>query len=77
MTIGHGLLPLHLTRRAFLTGTATGLGAVALSTLLDRQQAAAAGRPTAKARPPPPPRAAGGAWSIRCTIRPGPNALYG
>jgi hypothetical protein len=34
-------LAASLTRRAFLTGTATGLGAVALSTILDRQSAAA------------------------------------
>jgi hypothetical protein len=32
-------LAARLTRRTFLTGTATGLGAVALSTLLDRQSA--------------------------------------
>jgi hypothetical protein len=31
------LLPRHISRRAFLTGTATGLGAVALSTLLEPQ----------------------------------------
>jgi len=40
MTIGSGVLPIQVTRRAFLTGTATGLGAVALSTLLDPHLAA-------------------------------------